>query len=122
MQVYISLQADNHTVNKQTVYWILAASKGWIKQYPTTQVFFTGRMPFLPPNQDRQSTEGSVFHFLIIRPHRTVARMASMRPIVTHGARFVVCVLGTPPTCVGPSFKEPHTIWLRTLVQPGEYD
>ena len=25
---------------------------------PTTQ-FFTGRMPFLPPNQQRQSTEGS---------------------------------------------------------------
>jgi len=25
-------------------------------QYPTTQ-FFTGRMPFLPPNQQRQSTE-----------------------------------------------------------------
>jgi len=25
--------------------------------YPTTQ-FFTGRMPFLPPNQQRQSTEG----------------------------------------------------------------
>jgi len=24
---------------------------------PTTQ-FFTGRMPFLPPNQQRQSTEG----------------------------------------------------------------
>jgi len=26
-------------------------------QYPSTQ-FFTGRMPFLPPNQQRQSTEG----------------------------------------------------------------
>jgi len=25
---------------------------------PTTQ-FFTGRMPFLPPNQQRQSTEGN---------------------------------------------------------------
>jgi len=29
------------------------------RQHPTTQ-FFTGRMPFLPPNQQRQSTEGSV--------------------------------------------------------------
>ena len=28
------------------------------RQHPTTQ-FFTGRMPFLPPNQQRQSTEGS---------------------------------------------------------------
>ena len=27
-------------------------------QHPTTQ-FFTGQMPFLPPNQQRQSTEGS---------------------------------------------------------------
>ena len=26
-------------------------------QHPTAQ-FFTGRMPFLPPNQQRQSTEG----------------------------------------------------------------
>ena len=28
------------------------------RQHPTTQVF-TGRMPFLPPNQQRQSTDGS---------------------------------------------------------------
>ena len=27
------------------------------RQHPTTQ-FFTGRMPFLPPNQQRQGTEG----------------------------------------------------------------
>jgi len=27
-------------------------------QYPTTQLF-TGRMPFMPPNQQRQSTEGN---------------------------------------------------------------
>jgi len=27
------------------------------RQHATTQ-FFTGRMPFLPPNQQRQSTEG----------------------------------------------------------------
>jgi len=29
------------------------------RQHPTTQ-FFTGRMPFLPPNQQSQSTEGKV--------------------------------------------------------------
>jgi len=39
MQVCTSLQTDN--------------------QQPTTQ-FFTGRMPFLPPNQQRQSTEGKI--------------------------------------------------------------
>jgi len=29
------------------------------RQHPSSQ-FFTGRMPFLPPNQQRQSTEGIV--------------------------------------------------------------
>ena len=28
------------------------------RQHPTTQ-FFAGQMPFLPPNQQRQSTEGT---------------------------------------------------------------
>ena len=28
-------------------------------QHPTTLMFFTGWMPFLPPNQQRQSTEGN---------------------------------------------------------------
>ena len=41
MQVCISLQTDNH------------ASTSLLK-------FFTGRMPFLPPNQQRQSTEGTI--------------------------------------------------------------
>jgi len=39
MQVCTSLQTDNHAST------------------PTTQ-FFTGRMPFLPPNQQRHSTKG----------------------------------------------------------------
>jgi len=39
MQVRTSLQTDNHTSTP-----------------PLS--FFTGRMPFLPPNQQRQSTEG----------------------------------------------------------------
>jgi len=41
MQVCTSLQSDNH------------ASTPPLK-------FFTGRMPFLPPNQQRQSTEGNL--------------------------------------------------------------
>jgi len=40
MQVCTSLQSDNH------------ASTPLLS-------FFTGRMPFLPPNQQRQSTEGN---------------------------------------------------------------
>jgi len=35
------------------------------RQHPTTQ-FFTGRMPFLPPNQQHQSTEGTVYQKLLI--------------------------------------------------------
>jgi len=42
MQVCTSLQRDNH------------ASTPPLK-------FFTGRMPFLPPNQQRQSTEGNKY-------------------------------------------------------------
>jgi len=44
MQVCISLQTDNH------------ASTTPLRE------FFTGRMPFLPPNQQRQSTEGIAAH------------------------------------------------------------
>jgi len=40
MQVCILLQTDNHAAPHHSV--------------------FTGRMPFLPPNQQRQSTEGNV--------------------------------------------------------------
>ena len=43
MQVCSSLQTDNHASTS-----------------PLS--FFTGRMPFLPPNQQRQSTEGSSEH------------------------------------------------------------
>ena len=49
--------------------WVAAASAGPVaslhlapdrqpQQHPTT-LFFTGRMPFLPPNQQHQSTEGT---------------------------------------------------------------
>jgi len=41
MQVCTSLQTDNHA------------------NTPPLS-FFTGRMPFLPPNQQRQSTEGLI--------------------------------------------------------------
>jgi len=43
MQVCTSLQTDNHTNTPPLC-------------------FFTGQMPFLPPNQQRQSTEGTSTH------------------------------------------------------------
>jgi len=45
MQVCTSLQTDNHASTP-----------------PLS--FFTGRMPFLPPNQQHQSTEGSYYYTL----------------------------------------------------------
>jgi len=45
MQVCILLQTDNH------------ASTSLLS-------FFTGRMPFLPPNQQRQSTEGIGMNYI----------------------------------------------------------
>ena len=53
-------------------WWVAVASAGLYAsvqlasdrqphQHPTTEFFFTYRMPFLPPNQHRQSTEGEMF-------------------------------------------------------------
>ena len=38
------------------------------RQHPTTQ-FFTGQMPFLMPNQQRQSTEGTSSLEIKTKPH-----------------------------------------------------
>jgi len=37
------------------------------RQHPTT-LFFTGQMPFLPPNQQRQSTKASHTQAKLYRP------------------------------------------------------
>ena len=63
--------------------WVAVASAGLYaksaphprqpRQHPTTQ-FFTGRMPFLPPNQQCQSTEdNNIFNTLIIRHSLSLA-------------------------------------------------
>ena len=52
--VSISLQTDNH------------AGTLPLK-------FFTGRMPFLPPNQQHQSTEGNFVNFFLIIKQKTKA-------------------------------------------------
>ena len=55
--------------------WVAVASAGpyaslhfapdrWPRQHLTTQ-FFTDRMPFLPPNQQRQSTEATIQQFAL---------------------------------------------------------
>ena len=53
---------EQETVSGSGISWAICKSAPCSKQtpcqHPTTQ-FFTGRMPFLPPNQQRQSTESS---------------------------------------------------------------
>ena len=52
-----------YTVSGSGISWAICKSAPCCRQTttpaPTTQ-FFTGWMPFLPPNQEHQSTEGSV--------------------------------------------------------------
>jgi len=52
-------------------------------QHPTTQ-FFTGRMPFLPPNQQHQSTEGNwitVLYFTL-RLNGTGQTIATFKQVI----------------------------------------
>jgi len=67
MQVCTALQTDNH------------ASTPPIS-------FFTGRMPFLPPNQQRQSTEGIAHTVNRITPVRCLHNKMWFTPISQHSA------------------------------------
>jgi len=58
MQVCTSLQTDNHASTP-----------------PLS--FFTGQMPFLPPNQQRQSTEGTAN--LLHYPHKHIIHIQAQR-------------------------------------------
>jgi len=58
--IWILLKQE--TVSGSGISWAICKSASRSRQItmpaPTTQSFFTGRMPFLPPNQQRLSTEG----------------------------------------------------------------
>jgi len=59
--IWILLKQD--TVSGSGISWAICKSAPRSRQITTPQIttqFFTGRMPFLPPNQQRQSTEGTV--------------------------------------------------------------
>jgi len=68
MQVCTLLQTDNHAST-------------------TPLSFFTGRMPFLPPNQQRQSTEGI---------NQTESKKQKLVTLVTHKGPFVRDYQGEP--------------------------
>ena len=64
--IWILLKQE--TVSGSGISWTICKSAPRSRQTTTPaphQCFFTGRMPFLPPNQQRQSTEG--FHFLLTK-------------------------------------------------------
>ena len=61
---------------------------------PTTQ-FFTGRMPFLPPNQQRQSTEG-----LKIKYYAVYDLFAYLAVSVRDTLYVLVCVITSEPRFV----------------------
>ena len=58
--IWILLKQE--TVNGTGISWAICKSASRSRQITTPVLhhskFFTGRMPFLPPNQQRQSTEG----------------------------------------------------------------
>jgi len=74
------------------------------RQHPTTQCF-TGRMPFLPPNQQRQSTEGIKWHY----PHTPAARRSCW---ASCGHLPTVCLITNYRKCIkcAVNFTEVH--WL----------
>ena len=90
MQVCTSLQADNH-----------------VRQHSTTQLF-TGRMPFLVPNQQRQSTEGITIRQdnCSNRPHlasaavRTNKKRRRRRSLTWTARRGLDCQQGTSTTAL----------------------
>jgi len=59
-------QVSQYQKGKKPI-WIL------LKQVPHHSKFFTGRMPFLPPNQQRQSTEGLLKHTQKLLTYGTVS-------------------------------------------------
>ena len=62
MQICTSLQTDNHT---------------------STQ-FFIGRMPFLPPSQQRQSTEGTTYLASYVKKNKQTARSTGSLSVAVH--------------------------------------
>ena len=64
---------EQETVSGSGISWAICKSAPCSTQtttpVPHHSVFFTGRMPFLPPNQQRQSTEGNTYIHTYIHTH-----------------------------------------------------
>jgi len=78
---------------------------------PPSRHIFTGRMPFLPPNQEHQSTEGILINkwqTIIIRPIKNYTALGTAHPTPRHIAAIEVGTVSLPASSrfVGLSF--PH--------------
>ena len=58
--IWILLKQE--TVSGSGISWTICKSAPRSRHLAPPLSFFTGRMPFLPPNQQRQSTEGTQFY------------------------------------------------------------
>jgi len=76
--------------------------------HPTTQ-FFTGRMPFLPPNQQRQSTEGILTHWHNYMIHNVDILWLLYSMVMQCVENVIGEYRPSTETWVGPSARVPAT-------------
>ena len=60
---------------------------------------FTGRMPFLQPNQQRRSTEGTKQYCVSVTVSGETCRLLSMKPILASSSVFLSAVLFNSSIC-----------------------
>ena len=57
--------------------------------------FFTGRMPYLPPNQQCQSTEGTYAHNTIFQTYKSKNKFRNTKKGLSHLTKLSKCTLGS---------------------------
>ena len=91
----------------QLDYWSYKSCKAPVKSSPPTNqhpVFFTGRMPFLSPNQQCQSTEGKISHSMdFLTPSPPGVFQLRLWPLIASGNLGVPC-LSSALWCQYPNF------------------
>ena len=117
------------TVSGSGISWTIYKSAPYSRQitcqHPTTQ-FFTGRMPFLPPNQQRQSTEGKWYIWSEVNnfPYVLLTALPSVlwhcwlggrkgtRPVkkLSGGVLAWLSVWSEVQTCIWPSWCHCHSL------------
>ena len=80
---------EQETVSGSSISWAVCKSAPRSRQITTPtphHSVFTGRMPFLPPNQQRQSTEGTKqYNLVLVKGHRTGHVSQDFSGLTTYG-------------------------------------